>query len=210
MKNDKNDVRSRYTKTVIKEGLLRLLQDGPLKSVTVAQLCRVCGVSRGTFYHHFYDVYDVYESIENEFFAEIERRLAGIETYAIDNSFFTEIMAFISDNIAVMKLVLDGTRENALLNRIISYMREKYVGEFTEAYPLLKREEIERAFSYSINGSIAVIVDWVKGETKSTVTEIAEAIRRLNGLIMAGYLKNGQTDTAQSDRRETCRNNKMI
>jgi len=75
MKSTKNDVRSRFTQTTIKKSLLKLLSDTPLKNITVSELCKEAGITRGTFYNHFYDVYDIYESIENEFFETVAAKL---------------------------------------------------------------------------------------------------------------------------------------
>lgn len=88
MKSTKNDVRSRFTQSTIKKSLLKLLNNAPLKSITVSELCREAGITRGTFYNHFYDVYDIYESIENEFFETIAAKLDGQKNLCARLRFF--------------------------------------------------------------------------------------------------------------------------
>ena len=39
--------------------LLRLSDEKPLRNITVLELAKECGVSRGTFYNHFFDIYDL-------------------------------------------------------------------------------------------------------------------------------------------------------
>ena len=127
MKSTKNDVRSRFTQSTIKKSLLKLLNNAPLKSITVSELCREAGITRGTFYNHFYDVYDIYESIENEFFETIAAKLDGKKTYALDYDFFLEIMTLLAENPDVTALIVSNPHENLLLKKIISFVRDKYI-----------------------------------------------------------------------------------
>ncbi len=39
--------------------LMDLSEKTPLENITVSQLVKECGVSRGTFYNHFFDIYDL-------------------------------------------------------------------------------------------------------------------------------------------------------
>ncbi len=39
--------------------LMELAEKKPLESITVSELAKECGVSRGTFYNHFFDIYDL-------------------------------------------------------------------------------------------------------------------------------------------------------
>ena len=39
--------------------LLRMAEEKPLEDITVSELAKECGVSRGTFYNHFFDIYDL-------------------------------------------------------------------------------------------------------------------------------------------------------
>ena len=60
------DVRVRYTNKVIKEALIALLREKPLRSITVREICELAGVNRTTFYKHFRDIYDVFEQVEED------------------------------------------------------------------------------------------------------------------------------------------------
>ena len=44
------------TREALKSALLRLLEERPLREITVKDLVQSCGVNRNTFYYHFKDI----------------------------------------------------------------------------------------------------------------------------------------------------------
>lgn len=65
--NTKNDVkmdrRTRRTRLLLQEALLRLLADKPLNRITVTELTELADVNRVTFYAHYHDVYDMFDQL---------------------------------------------------------------------------------------------------------------------------------------------------
>ncbi|KFI52836.1 TetR family transcriptional regulator [Bifidobacterium callitrichos DSM 23973] len=63
-KNDvKMDRRTRRTRLLLQEALLRLLADKPLNRITVTELTELADVNRVTFYAHYHDVYDMFDQL---------------------------------------------------------------------------------------------------------------------------------------------------
>ena len=58
-KTQKEDRRTRYTRQVIKEAFLKLLEEKEYPKITVTEICRLAEINRGTFYLHYYDTADV-------------------------------------------------------------------------------------------------------------------------------------------------------
>ena len=56
--------KTQYTKSVIRESFLSLLQEKPVEKITVTQLCAKADINRSTFYAHYLDVYDLKEKLE--------------------------------------------------------------------------------------------------------------------------------------------------
>lgn len=59
----KSDRRTRYTRQVIKDTFLTMLQECSFEKVTVTALCRRADVTRATFYLHYRDVYAVLDEV---------------------------------------------------------------------------------------------------------------------------------------------------
>ena len=188
MKGPKNDYRSKYTQMIVKQTLLKLLADKPLNKIRVAELCTAADINRGTFYNHFYDVFDVYESIENSFFNEIKAKLVNIRGDEIDRPFFKEIMVLIQENAALADLLLIKDNGNSeFLNGIIAFVKDKFVREWAERHRQISHDLLEQIFSYNANGSIGIISDWVRSQMKQSPDEISDLIVELNNLILAKY-----------------------
>ena len=66
------DRRIKYTKKVIKENFLNLLEEKDISNITVKELCMISDINRGTFYRYYIDIYDLLKSIEQEFVEEVK------------------------------------------------------------------------------------------------------------------------------------------
>lgn len=57
------DRRQIKTQAQIKQVFIHLLAQQPLDKITVAQLAATADINRGTFYHHYRDIYDLHDQI---------------------------------------------------------------------------------------------------------------------------------------------------
>lgn len=62
----KADRRARYTRGVIREAFFKLLKEKGFARVSVADLCREADISRGTFYLHYEDKYELVRALIDE------------------------------------------------------------------------------------------------------------------------------------------------
>lgn len=184
MKNNKTDARSRVTQTMVKKSLLKILQDKPIKNISVAELCREAEITRGTFYNHFYDVLDVYDSIENEFFQTVAGKLDKFKTYALDYDFFLEIMKILAENSDISMFIASNPHESGMLKRLMEHVKEKYITEYSERFPSLDKSVIEAIFLFSSSGSVSVIVDWFSKGATMPIDMIARFIGAANKLCV--------------------------
>ena len=190
MKNKKTDRRSKYTQMVVKQALLKLLAEKTLNKIGVSELCLSAEVNRGTFYNHFYDVFDVYESIENDFYNELKDKLENIKSHDLDRPFFKEIMLLIYKNADLVRLIINNKNNSDILKRIIDFVREKFVDEWSKTVRGHTAVFLDRVFSYVTNGSIGIISDWIYSDMRESLDEISATIAELNELIMNTYLTN--------------------
>ena len=188
MKNKKTDHRSRYTQMIVKEALLKLLAEKPLNKIGVSELCLSAEVNRGTFYNHFYDVFDVYESIENDFYDEVKTKLENITSYDIDRPFFKEIMLLVYKNADLVRLIINNQSNSDIIKRMVEFVRGKFIEEWSETFKDHTVVFFNRVFSYVTNGSIGMISDWIYSDMRESLDEISATIAELNALVMDAYL----------------------
>ncbi|MER2172017.1 MAG: TetR/AcrR family transcriptional regulator, partial [Psychrobacillus psychrodurans] len=62
----KGNRRTLYSKKVIIDAFLLLLQEKNLNKITVTEICKEADINRGTFYSYYNDPFDLMRSIEDE------------------------------------------------------------------------------------------------------------------------------------------------
>lgn len=63
----KEDRRTTYTRQIIRETFIELLRQKPIGKISVTELCTIADISRGTFYLHYSDCYQILEELQSEF-----------------------------------------------------------------------------------------------------------------------------------------------
>jgi len=61
--NTPNNKRRRDSVRKIEKTFIELLQEKPLKEISVADICQGCGLNRSTFYANFVDIYDLADKL---------------------------------------------------------------------------------------------------------------------------------------------------
>lgn len=85
----KEDLRVVKTKRNIKSVMMELLKKKPIEKITVTELASHALINKGTFYHHYSDIYDLYQELVSDF---IENTIGSLNYY---EEFFTEPESFL-------------------------------------------------------------------------------------------------------------------
>ena len=75
MKRSIDDRRVKYTKMVLKESFIELLEKKDISQITIKEICEDADINRATFYAHYNDQYDLMSKIENEMLDNIKAHL---------------------------------------------------------------------------------------------------------------------------------------
>lgn len=188
MKETNQKPRNGYSARLIEDALVSLMLEENIETITASALIEKSGISRGTFYNVFYDINDVYETIENELFLNIIDRLNKNKIYTMDASFFKEIMLHISTNKDYYTAFLSENKKSGLLERIISFVKKKFLDEWKETGLSLKEEELKEIFCYMTNGSLGVIKKWIDEGMRQSPFELADFISSVNERAIGSLL----------------------
>jgi AcrR family transcriptional regulator len=170
----KTDARVRYTKKVLRESLIKLLETKPIQEITVKELCALAQINRATFYTHYSNPFDLLEQIENELFEEMSTKV--IKKFKQDTLTEMTQLAFdiIADNIELCRVLFSENGNKRFLDRIMRLSRETTISSWKAMYPRATKNQIEFLFAFIISGSVAVIEHWVRIGMKETPLELAE------------------------------------
>lgn len=185
MKELKADRRVRRTRAILRESLLTLLKEKPITKITPTELCRTADINRNTFYSHFDSVDDLLESIEHELFENIHRSFGG------DNieSLMKEVCQAIYNDRDLCRVLLSKNGNKSFLRDLIASAHDMALSEWRTRGIRADDEEMEQLYIFAVNGSVAVIQNWIQGEDIKKPGEIASFIMTViySGL---GYFLN--------------------
>lgn len=84
-----------FTKKAIRASFIKLLNEKPLKQITVRDIVDDCGVNRNTFYYHFQDIPQLVESIAQD---ETDRLIHKYPTISSLEECLEAIIGFALEN----------------------------------------------------------------------------------------------------------------
>lgn len=171
------DRRTKYTKKVIKDTFLNLLEKKDISSITVTEICEISDINRGTFYRYYLDVYDLLKNIEQEFMDEIKNSpsIERMEDHSI-YSFTKGILDIFENNKKLVHILFNTDRNIYFLNEVLEVAYDKCIGKWEADQPESKGEELENAVVFIFNGALGVINYWIKNDFSLPSEEVAKHI----------------------------------
>ena len=121
------DRRVRKTKQALRKGLADLLREKPIRDIKVRELVERVDVSRGTFYLHYRDIYDLLEQVESEMGAEILAILNAHdpgETWKSAYGILVDLFTYLADNADMCTVLLGPNGDMGFVNRLKTLVRD--------------------------------------------------------------------------------------
>ena len=172
----KNASRSRY---LIKRAYGELLNEKDPKKITVTDIVERADISRGTFYAHYLDVYDLNMAIQNNMLSTLDKaiNIIGIENLIIDpTNAVTSGLKYLEENKSYIGLFVNSSQGNALISRIVSYIQDKIFSVIDERFHSYENEKIKLFTLYTLGAYKAVINAWFAGSLKYSAEECAKKL----------------------------------
>ena len=194
----KTDRRTVYTRNVIKDAMLELLEIDSFDKITVASVCRQAQIGRSTFYNHYDDLMQVIDDLEDDAVMATKPALTdsikGIEEMArlmqkansineiSDKVNLLPLCQRIADNPKYHCLFRDPLISEYMLMRIYRQEKNKMAPQLTSAFHI-KEEEADMLFLFLIQGAFAVnrAMNWKKDDAWFRVQRV------LLTFISSGY-----------------------
>jgi len=189
MKKSKDDRRVRYTKMVIKESFIKLLEKKDISQITIKEICESADINRSTFYSHYSDQYDLMRKIENELFENVNSYL---DKYINDENnvnlveIIEKIFEYIKENAQLCKLLLSDRGDLNFQKRILMLVYDKNVKDLTKMGTITK-EDAEYIYSFTVTGCVGVIQKWLNDGMKKSPRSMAELLVKLATAFPASF-----------------------
>ena len=170
----KMDARVRYTKMMLKQALLDLMQHKPVNKITVKEVCARAEVNRATFYAHYSDCFDLLACMEDELFAQFEQSMQRyVQSFDI-TALADGLYRIIQKNEAVCRVLLFRRHSAALINRMIDYAHDLSIAAWRKTLKNASADELEILYLCLSNGLLSVVLDGYDRFDRQTVIQFVE------------------------------------
>ncbi len=176
-----NDRRNEKTEKLIKDIFLELLKTKDITKITVAEISRQANLGRGTFYLHYNDIYDLYESIENEIIADLKSIFkSSFPTTDANNSLklSNSLVGYIENNKEIFRIL---THSN-IGNTMYKIKKNFYADVFDEnsiVNPSINKQYSLAESVFVVSGIIGTLEKWIIDDFKLPGSNMAEMINRI-------------------------------
>lgn len=186
----KIDRRVKYTKMVLKNSLIEILDEKPIEKVTVKEICDRADINRGTFYSHYSDQYDLYNNVIDELLAGIFERMGNFIDEDLSpediHESITSVYDYIKENYKLVKILLNGRIEYNIEKRIRDVVKKIYLDKISSVDP----ELVNTAYSFVASGILGLIKYWINSGMRNSSSEMADFSRTLTVGGLKEFFKN--------------------
>lgn len=176
-----------YTKKMIMENLISLLNRIPLNKITVGKLAEECGINRNTIYYHFKDLNDIIDTI---FETRLQKVLDESEDMSWEDSFIEEMQFAIDNKTEIFHIY------NSISRKTLSDYLYKKSGQIMRTYIEnvdkeihAKKDDKEIIIKFFQSAITDLIIRWLNSGMDE---DIEEKIKRI-GFLLKDTVKSSLT-----------------
>ena len=166
--------RIRLTKRMLKEALVRLLDNKTIDKITVYELCAEAEVNRTTFYKYYGSQYDLMADIQADFLKELENSLRD-ENRPMSLLY---ILTYIDTHRSSCTALLRSASSDGFLERILSLslITEQLDEQLSPHYSDFEREYVREFVTF---GAYSIVRRWLMSEQPEPPEDISKLILKL-------------------------------
>ncbi|WP_234122586.1 TetR/AcrR family transcriptional regulator [Clostridium hydrogenum] len=186
MKKLSIDHRTRVTKLLIRKAFINILEQKPIQSISIKELCCEAQINRGTFYNHYTDIYDLLKQIEDELQLDFEKALEPlnhIEDELTSTVVIAKIFKYIKENIDLYVLTLGEHGDKLFTLKLMNMGKERFIDRYSNNFKSVSKERMEYFCVFISSGCLGILQKWVKDGMVTSVEEVAKTAEDI--VIMA-------------------------
>ena len=195
----KVDRRVRKTKSQLRKGLARLLQEKSIGEITVKELVEEVDINRSTFYLHYSDIPSLLKEIEDDMMEEMER---AVREHPIqENStgrFIEDIFRVLDENREVGRALIGPHGDLGFIRRIEKLLEENSRELLEKLFPE-RVEDMKFFYSFCLNGCLGFVKTWLEdGAAKTPECAADMTFRMVVSSMRAFYDTAGEASAMET------------
>lgn len=174
---------SSATRQLIKDAFIRLYQEKPLSKLSISEITNECHISRGTFYLYYEDIFQLLESLEDEFLAgvmflnsptilEALKRSQTMDAYVQS---YAQMLHFIVENRTVFRALLNGSESERFRKKYIDGIKSN-IFTMLEIDKQVPREQWDLCCAFQAGGIINLFETWLNEDFQSAPENVAAIV----------------------------------
>lgn len=177
------------TRSLLKDALVRLMQQQHISKISVSALCAAAGINRSTFYMHYTNQYDLLSKVEQEVMGNLISYLERQDLNSsnpISGQVLTGILDYVKEDVELFKALLSENCDFDFQKNLLE-LAQMVSDQVNETLDLRTQEYVK---TFGLNGVIAMLQKWMQGGMVEPSAQMAEFILRVLYLGINGI--NGQ------------------
>lgn len=178
----KLDRRKRYTRMALKNGLMELLKEKPISSITIKEICEQADINRSTFYSHYADQYDLLTNIEDEIIDELNQALLQYD-YTQEKEALARLkylLEYVYSRHEHFRILFSDHGNKRFTHKVMYAAQTHIMNDFSEPEHKMSETAAKYMTIYSISGSITVIEYWLENGMRESTDEMARIITEIS------------------------------
>ena len=193
----------KYTKNLIREVFIKMLNEKPLDKITVTDIAKKCEINRNTFYYHYQDIYEILTEI---FQKEIQKVIDEYnDTLSWEESFLLAAEFALENKRAIYHIYNSVRREELedYIYNVAGNIMTRYVEKKSEGIPASEGDKNLIATFYQ-SALTEMVLRWIEGGMEEDTDIIIRRIGQLfNGNIKLSLKRSVELENIwQGDRED--------
>jgi AcrR family transcriptional regulator len=175
MEEKKVDQRVRLTRSLLKNALVKLMQEQHISKISIRAICEVADINRSTFYVHYADQYDLLNKIEREVLENLNKYLSKQvldEAHPMSIQVLTRVLNYVKENVELFKALLSENCDFTFQKNLIE-IAQVISSQQNQAFDA-KTQEYIKLFGFT--GIISMLQKWLHDGINESPAQMAEFI----------------------------------
>lgn len=157
------DRRTKYTKRVLNDSLIRFLGEKDITKITVTELCTDADVNRSTYYAYFINPYDQLAQLKEELLRDLTEYIVQKDTSNMPkNQVLYEVLKILVEYVeskkVTFRILLGKSGDHNLQDELLKIVGKK---AFHEELERVRQEDAKHILLYAANGCFGIFYDWL-------------------------------------------------
>lgn len=172
------DRRTKKTRQAIVNSYLLLIQKKEIDRISITEITDLADIGRGTFYTHYKDIYDLEESIINNFITELSSIIVTSYKEEKDIDIYVQsiskIIEFLDQKRQFCQIMLNSSSSRYFPQELNKQISDLIIN--LETQNKLPTVDLIELLIY-VSGWITVLIKWIQGEINVEKKQLLELVQ---------------------------------